>query len=694
MLGKRSSGRSRGSDSLIAGAGFRGDQTILTEQRRRKKGSLLTAEQLQAARAAHWRQNQNAIRTLDDAKDWFSRHPLSLFSPRRAQLPAPAPSLVEACLGKADATPPHTAVEQAKGLLARMMASDSVLALNLLGIPGEQPDFVVHKEALPFLVSLRGERDWKHAPGSSAIHKVSPLVVELWKALEQGGPLTADGVRDKLGRELTESAVLRALSELWQSLRAIPVLQPEGQPAIWELLETHHGDAIARGSATSQVTAISLLVSMYLQSVYAASGEEIEVFLSPLASRSRIREAVRGLSATRQIHSLSMETQTYYFLEDGLPEFAQTEPKTEPQRGRGARETQESAAPVKFVPRPRRPVPSPNRTGPPSFRPPAAARPVAPPPAAGQGSSRARPGARPDRGDFKRRKDARPAYGKRPGPRPGQREAMAEGRGASENFPPRQEERPPARKKERWRNTPGKPGYRPDRAQGAAPPTRRSRPVQTAPEGGFSAPARPFSKGGRSTPGGRSAPHKGTPQRKFQDHGAFQDRKAGAQGFERPRRRPPASGPVPSRGQESPRTGKTAPSGPPYGRPGGGRFRAGKPSDATSGGGRPRTGITGPGRPRPGGTGRPPSERSGKPGGGERSAWTRPPLGARSRPKAGAGGFGKPHSEGGRAAKGTRRSFGTKPAGFTPGRRPATGKSDFRGRGPRSQDRGRKKPEA
>jgi hypothetical protein len=65
---------------------------------------------------------------------------------------------------------------------------------------------------------------------------------------------------------------------------------------------------------------------MYLQSVYAASSEEIEIFLSPVASRSRVREAVRGLSATRQIHSLSMDAQTYHFLEGGLPEFAELPP--------------------------------------------------------------------------------------------------------------------------------------------------------------------------------------------------------------------------------------------------------------------------------------------------------------------------------------------------------------------------------
>ncbi len=83
-----------------------------------------------------------------------------------------------------------------------------------------------------------------------------------------------------------------------------------------------HREALATAAGTSQVTALSLLVSMYLQSVYAASSEEIEIFLSPVASRSRVREAVRGLAATRQIHSLSMDAQTYYFLEDGLPEFA------------------------------------------------------------------------------------------------------------------------------------------------------------------------------------------------------------------------------------------------------------------------------------------------------------------------------------------------------------------------------------
>lgn len=211
--------------------------------------------------------------------------------------------------------------------MARLTASGTVVALNLLGAVSEQPDFLVHTEALPYVVCLRADSDWKHAPQKSFGHKVSPLVLELWNVLDKVGGLTMAEARETLGRELTDAAVLRALCELWQGLRISPVLGEAGQPARWELLRVRHRGALSIAIATSQVTALSLLVSTYLQSVYAATGEEIEIFLSPVASRSRVREAVRGLSATRQIQSLSMDAQTYFFLEDGLAEFTPAAPR-------------------------------------------------------------------------------------------------------------------------------------------------------------------------------------------------------------------------------------------------------------------------------------------------------------------------------------------------------------------------------
>ena len=147
----------------------------------------MTAEQLQAARAAHWRQKQNPILTLEDAESWLEQHPLCLYLPRRAQLPAPAPSFVEACMGSAQATPTAAAIEQAQGLLTRLIASGTVVALNLLGAVSEQPDFLAHRQALPYVLCLRADPDWKHAPQKSSGHKVSPLVLELWKALDKDG---------------------------------------------------------------------------------------------------------------------------------------------------------------------------------------------------------------------------------------------------------------------------------------------------------------------------------------------------------------------------------------------------------------------------------------------------------------------------------------------------------------------------
>ena len=117
-------------------------------------------------------------------------------------------------------------------------------------------------------------------------------------------------------------AVLRAITELWQQLRIIPVVSAPGKPARWQLLKTRFQKAIAEGASTSQVTAISVLASIFLQAVIAAGMEEVEIFLSPLTARSKIREVLRGLVATRQVHTLSMGHTTQYYVAGTLPEFA------------------------------------------------------------------------------------------------------------------------------------------------------------------------------------------------------------------------------------------------------------------------------------------------------------------------------------------------------------------------------------
>jgi hypothetical protein len=125
-----------------------------------------------------------------------------------------------------------------------------------------------------------------------------------------------------LGREVTEGAVLRAITELWQQLRIIPVVSAPGKPAQWQLLRIRFQKAIAEGASTSQVTAISVLASIYLQAVIAASMEEVELFLAPLTARSKVREVLRGLVATRQVHTISLGHAPQFYVAGTLPEFA------------------------------------------------------------------------------------------------------------------------------------------------------------------------------------------------------------------------------------------------------------------------------------------------------------------------------------------------------------------------------------
>ncbi|HLY41598.1 MAG TPA: hypothetical protein VKR52_10300 [Terracidiphilus sp.] len=203
----------------------------------------------------------------------------------------------------------------------RLEADGIAVRLNLLGQPGEQPDFVVAAWVLPYVYALRGDRDWRRNPQLTGSRAVSQLAVLAYKLLE-AGDLSIPQLKHALGREVSEAAVLRAITELWQQLRIIPVIAAPGQTAKWQLLRVRYQKAIAEGASTSQVTAISVLASIYLQAVIAASMEEVEIFLAPLTARSKVREVLRGLLATRQVHTIALGHAPHFYVAGTLPEFA------------------------------------------------------------------------------------------------------------------------------------------------------------------------------------------------------------------------------------------------------------------------------------------------------------------------------------------------------------------------------------
>jgi 23S rRNA pseudouridine2605 synthase len=267
------------------------------------------------------RQNGHGALTLEDARTWIEETGLCLFLPRRQFSSSIAPSFVEAVAGHQNATPDAKHIQLAEELLVRLELDDVAVRLNLLGQPVEQPDFVVASWVLPYVYALRGDRDWRRSPQLTGSRQVSQLAVQAYKHLEAGDTTIAD-LKRLLGREVTETAVLRAITELWQQLRIIPVVSAPGVAAKWQLLRHRFQKAIAEGASTSQVTAISVLASIYLQAVIAASMEEVELFLAPLTARSKVREVLRGLVATRQVHTISMGHAPHFYVAGTLPEFA------------------------------------------------------------------------------------------------------------------------------------------------------------------------------------------------------------------------------------------------------------------------------------------------------------------------------------------------------------------------------------
>jgi len=267
------------------------------------------------------RQNGHGALTLEDARTWIEETGLCLFLPRRQFSSSIAPSFVEAVAGHQNATPDPKHIQLAEELLVRLELDDVAVRLNLLGQPGELPDFVVASWVLPYVYALRGDRDWRRSPQLTGSRQVSQLAVQAYKHLEAGDANIVD-LKHALGREVSETAVLRAITELWQQLRIILVIAAPGVPAKWQLLKHRFQKAIAEGASTSQVTAISVLASIYLQAVIAASMEEVELFLAPLTARSKVREVLRGLVATRQVHTISMGHAPHFYVAGTLPEFA------------------------------------------------------------------------------------------------------------------------------------------------------------------------------------------------------------------------------------------------------------------------------------------------------------------------------------------------------------------------------------
>ena len=87
-------------------------------------------DQLTAARLSQWHQTGEALLTFENLRSWLNAAGLVFFTPRFAQLPVPAPSMVESVLGTPNAAPTLADTEQTRSLLARLIAEGAAVPLN------------------------------------------------------------------------------------------------------------------------------------------------------------------------------------------------------------------------------------------------------------------------------------------------------------------------------------------------------------------------------------------------------------------------------------------------------------------------------------------------------------------------------------------------------------------------------------
>jgi hypothetical protein len=345
---------------------------VCAQHRARQEGITLntsiapSADQLAATRLAHWHHDAQPLLTLDLLREWINAAGLVLFTPRPQQLPIPAPSFAEAVLGAATPAPTLAELEQPRILLARLVAEGAVVPLHLFGSPtgtgSETPDFLATPATLPYIFTLRGDKAWKQPPVTAGSTRVSPLALAAYNLLTSKGRLTASELATELGNEVTEAATLRALTDLWDHLRVLPVPQADGTATLWELTTARYTKQIKSGANAGLPTALSTLISLYLGQTILPTEDEIETFLSPLAARSRIREVIRALIAARQLETIVLEGKSLLHVSGELPVFAPLpEPvPAETDATAAPAETEASEAPsteriAKFTPSARKP---------------------------------------------------------------------------------------------------------------------------------------------------------------------------------------------------------------------------------------------------------------------------------------------------------------------------------------------------
>lgn len=265
------------------------------------------SEDLQHQRAIKWRTDgAHPVRTLEDARAFIDAVGFCLIYPTRPAVTAP--TFIGAVLGThADlpiaskaAVDPRT--REASELVLRLLDEQHALEVPF----GEHGSLLVSAAEFPYFYALLGERNPKSIP-SEGLRGEKTLIAHTFRLLQQE-PQDEQQMVAKLGKSISESALARALHDLWAHLRIVRVGLSDRslRSPRWDVLYRTAAPLVNRGAHLSQAEALSALISKYLETVIAAELREIEDFFGPLASRARAADVVKALTAAREFDSIKV----------------------------------------------------------------------------------------------------------------------------------------------------------------------------------------------------------------------------------------------------------------------------------------------------------------------------------------------------------------------------------------------------
>jgi len=262
---------------------------------------MMTPDELVQLRRDKWRLNGQPVHTLEEARDFIEANGFCLTYP--SQAPLPLPTFIGAWYGSDERLPRHRAfldpqAREATDLMIRLLRAKSAYEVNL----GDENNALLLSVAVfQYFYALVGERNPRQAPKPGPRSPYSQLACDAYQIIHRKGPISRLKLQQDLGKGISVPALDRALAELWSKLRITRVDYQEREGASWDVLQRWAPDAVSEGVNCSVNTALSALLSKYLDCVVAADLPELESFFGNFVARSKIREAVNALLDAREL---------------------------------------------------------------------------------------------------------------------------------------------------------------------------------------------------------------------------------------------------------------------------------------------------------------------------------------------------------------------------------------------------------